>query len=358
MNILLFARAYEDMAGGIEKMSLMLAKILSERGHIVTIASLDRKEAKSFYPWPDGVRWHQIDIANPHEKATLRNRLNRLLTLRKVLSSLECDVAVGFQVGSFALLKLASLGLGIKTVAAERNAPTLFNFIRSGKRKRFFSNLILATSDVVAVQFEGYKRYYPRYLRKKLSITPNLVQQPKESRKLDQGHNEPLRLLCIGRLTFQKNMQLLLSSLSLINIPVHLKIVGDGPDLAKLKEMIESQDLNVEILPPVNDLSSYYLNADYYISTSRWEGFPNVIAESLSYGLPVIAFEQCAGMPQLIHEGVNGTLALGAMTAQNLAHSILRAKELHLDPKIIAESVSEYTDENFVRRWEEALKID
>ena len=49
MNVLLFTRSYENMAGGIEKMSLLIAKGLLTRGHKVIVASIDSEAAQSFY---------------------------------------------------------------------------------------------------------------------------------------------------------------------------------------------------------------------------------------------------------------------------------------------------------------------
>ena len=62
---------------------------------------------------------------------------------------------IGFQVGTFLAIRLALLGLFIPTIAAERNSPDLFKYLKNGKKNRFFSSLALSLSNVITVQFES-----------------------------------------------------------------------------------------------------------------------------------------------------------------------------------------------------------
>ena len=136
MNLLFYSRAYANVAGGVEKMSLDLARGLVEQGHTITILSVDQEFDKSFFPWPGKVSWVKLGIGNPNKKNNVFIRLRRVLAIRSIARNGNFDAAVGFQIGSFALLKSALFGLRIKTIAAERNAPTLFSYISNGKFKR------------------------------------------------------------------------------------------------------------------------------------------------------------------------------------------------------------------------------
>ena len=55
----------------------------------------------------------------------------------------------------------------------------------------------------------------------------------------------------------------------------------------KLKKMVETKKLNkqVNFINFRSDLKKYYETADLFVCSSKWEGFSNVIAESLGYGL-------------------------------------------------------------------------
>lgn len=353
MNVLLFARSYENMAGGIEKMSLLIAKGLKDRGHNVVVASIDSENARSFYSWPEEVKWEKISFGDTKYKANFDTRLSRAIALRRIARENKIESAIGFQVGAFALLKFATLGLGIKVIAAERNSPTLFTFIQNGRLKRVFSNLILLSASVIAVQFPNYRRYYPFYLRHKVAITPNPVLPATHIR---QNANEgPGRLLFVGRLTYQKNLSVLIRALSHVNKDIELTVIGEGPDYSLCKAIASEYSLPVEFLSPTPNLSKHYLNSDLLVLPSRWEGFPNVVAEALSCGLPVVGFQSCAGIPELIETGVNGFVCKGEMDEFNLADGINQALELVLDPKVIAASVSQYSHSNFLDSWEYVL---
>jgi glycosyltransferase involved in cell wall biosynthesis len=353
MNLLFYSRAYANVAGGVEKMSLDLARGLVERGHTITILSLDQELEKSFFKWPEKVSWIKLGIGNPNKKNNVFIRLRRVLVIRSIARNGDFDAAVGFQIGSFALLKSALFGLRIRTIAAERNAPTLFKYISNGKLKRFFSNIILSSADCIAVQFEEYKKLYPKFLRKKIKVTPNWVAtQIDSSRTLDP---EVVSILFIGRLTFQKNVSVLIKTLNYLPSNFQLSIVGDGPELGELKELASDYPNRVKFYPPTSDLSTLYRSANMFCLPSRWEGFPNVIAEALSFGLPCVGFRECSGIPQLIFDNQNGFTAKKMGDPKSLAETLVAASLVKSQPSDIALTVEVYTYASYIKHWEAAL---
>lgn len=342
------------MAGGIERKSLEIAAGLVERGHQVEIVSLDSKEDLAFYDWPGKVTWHKANIGDPNRKATLSERVDRLFYIRNLLRQ-DFEVAVGFQVGAFALLKLSALGLKVGIIAAERNAPTLFDYIRYGKLKKFFSNVILFFSDKVAILFPEFRKYYPSYLQNKIITTPNWV----DARKSDTRPKEPRQksqILFVGRFSYQKNIDCLLDAAKLLPPEVELVVIGSGDGLADVEAKVSSLQLNCKIVAPTRDLSSYYESATVLCLPSRWEGFPNVAAEALAAGLPVVGFAECAGLPELVIQGKSGELAFGMGNAKSLSIALKIALEGCYSEEFIMQSVAGYTYFNFIANWERACR--
>ena len=78
---------------------------------------------------------------------------------------------------------------------------------------------------------------------------------------------------------------------------------------------------------PKRDLSSAYTNKSVLCMTSRWQGFPNIVAESLSNGLLVVGFALCSGIPEFVEEGFTGTIAEGMNDPVALADALLKASK-------------------------------
>jgi glycosyltransferase involved in cell wall biosynthesis len=352
-RVLIFSRAYQNMAGGVEKMSLDLASGLADRGHKVTILSLDQESDNAFFDWPENVSWKKVGIGDPDKRATFVVRLRRILTIRSIVKELRPHVGLGFQVGSFALMRLATIGLGMQSIAAERNSPDLFNYISRGKVKRVFSSLILGTSTRAAVQFEAYKSKYPHWLRNKLVVTPNWVQMAPEVNSINRSSK--FKILFVGRLTFQKNVEVLLNAMNHLPEIFELTIIGTGPELKRLRELAHQGGRNIFFKEPQLDLSRDYMSADILCMPSRWEGFPNVVAEALAHGLPVVGFSDCSGIPDLVTDGLTGVIAPGMNDSDSLKQALLRASDLQFDPKKIRESMRPYSFESFIDNWEKAI---
>ena len=71
-----------------------------------------------------------------------------------------------------------------------------------------------------------------------------------------------------------------------INPEAKLKIAGGGWNRNQIENALLN---NIELLGNVDDLSELYAKAKCFLFTSKTEGFPNVLAEACSFGLPVIA---------------------------------------------------------------------
>ncbi|GAB7217990.1 hypothetical protein OS42_46040 [Dickeya oryzae] len=121
-------------------------------------------------------------------------------------------------------------------------------------------------------------------------------------------------LLCIGRLEEQKCFSHAIHAFSIVHQrypSLRLKIVGKGSQEDELKSL--AMKLNIESVVDFegfkSDVKLYYLDALATILTSKYEGFPNVLLESIALGTPIIAYDCPNGPREIIIDGVNGYLA-------------------------------------------------
>ena len=81
-----------------------------------------------------------------------------------------------------------------------------------------------------------------------------------------------------------------------------------------------ARDDIVEFHPPTSDVVSVYRNSDIFILPSIYEGFPNVLCEAMSCGLPVLASNVCDN-PNIVADGENGLL-FNPLSIDDMAEAI------------------------------------
>ncbi len=123
------------------------------------------------------------------------------------------------------------------------------------------------------------------------------------------GSGQGKYALFVGRLSQEKGLDALLSAWKQLRQPIPLRIVGDGPMAAEVKQAAEEND-NVtwmgrldtsQVLSMVGDARCLVLPSSWY------EGFPRVIIEAYATGTPVIAF-RLGSMQEIIIHGQTGYL--------------------------------------------------
>lgn len=154
---------------------------------------------------------------------------------------------------------------------------------------------------------------------------PNGVDLPAA---IDETQRAADQLLFVGRLTDQKSPQTLLNALSTVRqqgIQLQLKMVGNGPLLATLKQQSEQLGLEnaVEFLGHRSDIPAIMQKATVLVLPSQWEGMPNVVLEAMANGLPVIASD-VDGIRDVVVDGETGVLVAPG-DSDAMAEAIVRA---------------------------------
>ncbi len=149
----------------------------------------------------------------------------------------------------------------------------------------------------------------------RVSIIPNGVDF-KELRPLisDPPERARGRIVCVGRLSWEKGQSYLISALPLIRkeFPeAHIVFVGDGADEEKLKKLAHSLDLDNFVffrgkLPHLRAMTEA-AKGSVFVGPSLAEGLGTVFLEAQALGTPVVG-SYAGGIPDVVENEITGLL--------------------------------------------------
>jgi glycosyltransferase involved in cell wall biosynthesis len=322
---ILLMNAY-GMSGAIRAV-FNLASHLAAR-YDVEIVSVTRRRNEPFFLFPPGTRvthvddqrqtlggwrwWtrgplrrfnsrllHPVDMELHH--ASLWTDLLLVRRLRQIRSGLVITTRPSFNLLGAKLSRPGVAVIGQEHRDLTRRGPAMRPSIRRGYRGL----------DALAVLTDADRQKYDALLQGAVRVVsiPNAV--PKVGGPRSDLTN-PI-VLAAGRLTHQKGFDLLVPTFA--NIAWHepqwiLRICGSGPHHERLGRLIADHDASnrVKLLGDVRDMAAEFEQASMFVLSSRSEGFPIVLLEAMSKGLPAVSFDCPNGPADLIEEGRTGFL--------------------------------------------------
>ena len=369
-------------SGGAERVLTTLANAWAAKGWDITLVTLDDGSIPPFYPVDSRVRHVTLAVSKQSaagkalaeagihrgplrwlmtsKLATLWNMSRRALRVRQGLVALKPDLVISFidQVNILALVALA--GTRIPVIISERIDPA-HHWIGWA-----WSALRVVTypwADRLVVQGEGIQKQFHGRVRRRSRVIPNPVISPPATPKPVGREQEGRILVAVGRLVPQKGFDLLLKAfarLSSRHPDWKLVIWGEGPERATLEGLRKGLDLEERSALPGNHPRIYEAlsEADLFVLSSRFEGFPNALCEAMAMGLPAVSFDCPSGPSQIIRSGEDGFLVpLGDQEGlvqaldQLMADSVLRAS-MGIRAR---EVVERFSLEQILARWEACI---
>ena len=177
----------------------------------------------------------------------------------------------------------------------------LYDYLTLKKFRKFDAFFALTRGD--AAQWEP--------LITKIFIIPNpLTHYPEQI----NDHSEiQHRIVCAGRLNHQKGFDLLINAFALIadKCPEwHIDIFGDGDEESSLRSQLLRQRLENRIFihPATDNIFEEFQNSDFFVFSSRFEGWGLVLVEAMSCGIPAISFRCNYGPEDIITDEIDGLL--------------------------------------------------
>jgi glycosyltransferase involved in cell wall biosynthesis len=218
---------------------------------------------------------------------------------------------------------------------------------------------IVVNSNAMSLQFTGnfgFPLERVRTIYNPLDIDTIMAQSLWETAIVPAEGNVGI-IVGMGRFSREKGFDLLLRAMSRVRAPARLLLLGEGRAEEKLRKLAKELGISekVEFLGFRKNPYPVLRDATVFVLPSRYEGFPNGLAEAMALGVPCIATRCRTGPEELIADGENGLL-VPVEDPETMARAIDR---LLGDPELrerlgasARKSVQTYNSGEIVRQYE------
>lgn len=370
--------------GGVQRVTTTISNFLSEKNEVFIICTNSNiKINYELYGLNKNIKI--VNIENNRKKLSVKilkalniysgifNRKKYLKILKRIYYSLEfekkiidflneneIDIIIGCE-GLYSIF-LGSIKnkINSKVIGWEHNS---FDAYLNTKLKYYWNRdimfqeyLKILDGHIVLTENDN-KGYLGRF-----GIESKVIYNPLSFKCENKSNLNNKLIIAVGRLTYQKGFDTLILIFSKFierNKEWRLKIVGDGEEFDKLRNLIKEYKLEayVSIQESSNKIQDLIREASIYAMSSRWEGFGLVVTEALELGLPVVSFKTTG--PKEILEGYNcgyivenGDLDL---FAERLLHLAENCEEINYMSKNAKERAKDFYIEVIGSEWEKYL---
>jgi glycosyltransferase involved in cell wall biosynthesis len=247
-------------------------------------------------------------LAVPRRGATPLHRLgSRMRQIADLVRDHHLDLLVSFLLGPNIVSVVAAKRAGIPVIVGERSAPSevLSNANLGWARKIFWANLVRLAyprASYVLTNTEGARDELLASLHiapDRIAVIPNPIDIDRivalASEPIDPGVELPPHpiLVHVGRFSFAKDHDTLLGAFVRIRQrrPATLVLVGGGEDEARVRALSASLGLGDSVVFTgfTRNPYRYLARATVSVLTSRFEGLPNALIESMAVGAPIVS---------------------------------------------------------------------
>ena len=217
---------------------------------------------------------------------------------------------------------------------------------------------IFSKLDSILFVAEGTRRTfveaYPQFADK-MRVIPNILPQDRirESASDDDAERiftDPNRIhiVSVGRVARQKAFERIpevLDGLGTLSQRIEWSVIGDGPDLPRLREELETKGLQdcVRFIGARNNPFPLVRQADLYVLTSLYESQPMVVMEALTLGVPVLSTD-FASVRELLGNKPFGVICENSVAG--VTDSLRRLLESPKEIQSMQQSAKEYEYDN------------
>jgi glycosyltransferase involved in cell wall biosynthesis len=326
MKIILAVNAMQD--GGAERVAATLVNAWAARGDSVTLVATFSGRGKCFYPLSSEVRLVFLADAVPHKHQGATSYIARFRAFRSLVREMRPDVIVSFLTSVNISTVVASRGLGTPIIVSEHTNP-----VADGRSTfwKVLCRLVYPRADAVTVLTQGVVGAFMKRVpgMRQIVVMPNPVPDElliKKRQPFKQGSRK--RLIALGRLHELKQFDILIDAFALLAdrfADWDLWIWGEGSKREALEAQVARLGLSTRIQLPGQTPTPWdeMARAQAFVLSSRYEGLPMALMESMALGLPCASFDCPSGPRELTRNGQDGLLVPPG-DAKALAEALFR----------------------------------
>lgn len=310
-------------SGGAQRQMCGLATLLKQKGYIVLVLT--------YFDIPFYLHQLQEEGVDNEYVSCRSSLVDRLFKISHSIRRFNPDVVISFLDTPSILACLLHIAhkKKWKLIVSERNTTQTLSLRERIKFTLYrFADCIVPNSysqkDYLAI-------HYPSLCKKSHVIT-NFVDTDSFIPQKTKCDSSILRIIGVGRVLRQKNIPLLIEAVTVLREKGRrFRVDWYGARFDTYNECMHLIMLNkledvFVFHEPCRDIIEKYQQSDLFVLPSIYEGFPNVLCEAMSCGLPVIATNICDN-GRIVRHNENGFLFPSGDTMQ-LVESLIRFMDL------------------------------
>ncbi|MDA7756118.1 glycosyltransferase [Candidatus Pelagibacter sp.] len=302
----------EFVKGGAGNSIFSLVKNLDKKKFLINIICLGKCEYKNQIS-----KYAKIHELKNKKTIFAQKKISKILD--KITINNEKNVLISnFFYANVLISLFQKKRKNLKFIFAERTTLTelfiYFGFLDFLKKKliKVLVKVFYKKADLIISNSKKVSKDIKKFTNQKsIHIYPGSIKDKKRNVFFFKPLSDKKRIIWIGRLAKEKGLDILVNSFKEINKKSYkVYIYGNGPLKNYLKNKINKFNLQKNLIMKgyKNDISKQIYKFDLLINTSLFEGFPNVVVESLNNSVPVIASRSGGGINEIIANGKYGQL--------------------------------------------------
>ena len=360
--------------GGIERFVTTLANMLAVKNEVTIVALYGSNKEKPAFAvsknvhieyllpkLPDEISMKNIMAQKQFIKVIpeLKRRfiINKKLrqAFKKYCNHLKTDIIITDRTMVSSLVGKFYNGTA-KTIATDHNFHQ--------NNQKYINALIksLKKFDYLVVETKESAQFYKNIIGKTKCIN---IPNPLSNIPTQKSNLSSKNIIAVGRFVKEKDFLTLIDVMKKIvelDSEIKLFLVGDGEEFTAIKHKIVAANLQTRVVLTgalaQKDIAKYYYKSSLYIMTSKTEAFGLVMAEAMSYGLPVVAFDRTIGAREQVNS-TNGILITNTdvtLMAETIVKLLADKSQLKKYQHGAIKSANQLDKKFIYKQWDKVLQ--